>query len=37
MEKKRRTTSFLDSNQHKPQHIGNGVLFFSANFQEVTR
>ena len=19
--------SFLDSNQHKPQHIGNGVLF----------
>ena len=21
---------FLDSNQHKPQHIGNGVLFFAA-------
>ena len=32
----RASLSFLDSNQHKPQHIGNGVLF-CGHFKEVTR
>ena len=32
----RASLSFLDSNQHKPRHIGNGVLF-CGHFKEVTR
>ena len=35
-EENRAGLSFLDSNQHKPQHIGNGVLF-CGHFKEVTR
>ena len=35
-EETRAGLSFLDSNQHKPQHIGNGVLF-CGHFKEVTR